>query len=226
MERLLLISHAGSGAMVLLLGFLLFVIKKGTTSHINLGRVYVGLMWWICLSAMIVISFYRFSAFLMVIAVLTFYATYSGLRVIRRKKSGRASLLDWVIASLTTCFGIGLFIYGLYIFYLVSGFHVLGMLCLIFGVFTASAGWDDIRFFRNPDFSNRLWWLKQHISAMGGSYIAAITAFAVQNGGLFQLQENLQWLLWVIPAVIGTPIISKLIKHHTRTSEKPIKSMR
>lgn len=214
MEKLLIFSHVFSGVTVLILGMINLLNRKGATNHLLIGKIYVGAMWWICLSAALIISFYRFSGFLLVIAVLTFYSTFVGVRVLRRKQPGTERWYDWFVAGLTAAFGISLFGYGIYRFIAVGGFDVFALLCLIFGFFTANAALQDIRFFATRHLTDKQWWLRQHIGAMGGSYIAAITAAAVQNGNTLMPDSTYAWTLWLLPTVIGAPIISIASRKH------------
>jgi uncharacterized membrane protein len=181
--------------------------RKGSKNHILIGRVYVGAMWWICLSAWAILFFYRFSAFLMVIAVLTFHASFVGVRVLRRKKLGSEEWYDWAVSIITVLFGLGIMIYAVNL-YFNSPSTILAFLSGLFGFFTLLNGLQDIRFFIQKPAVEKNWWLRQHIGAMGGSYIAAITAFAVQNPNIFMPESSYQWLLWILPGVIGTPLIS------------------
>ncbi|MEP1034115.1 hypothetical protein [Ekhidna sp.] len=207
MEQFLSISHIICGGTVLLLGVFQMFNRKGSKNHILLGKVYVAAMWWICLSALSIITFYRFSAFLLVIAVLTFHTSFVGVRVVNRKKPGTEKWYDWAVAIATSLFGVGLIGYGGYIFFATNN-TVMAILCLGFGLLTLKNGTDDLRFFIKPTISEKHWWLYQHIGAMGGSYIAALTAFAVQNPNIFMPNSANQWLLWIIPGVIGAPLIA------------------
>ena len=211
MQTLLTYSHAAAGALVLILGLVNFLNKKGSKTHVLTGRIYVGAMWWICLSAFLIITFYRFSFFLMVIGVLTFYASFVGVRVLNRKQHGSEKWYDWAVSIITCAFGVALFGYGVWIFLKVGGFHWLGALSLLFGFFTSQSGWKDIRFFLSDKKQEKMWWLYQHISAIGGSYVAAITAFAIQNSRIF-LPEHYNWLAWVLPAALLSPVISGVVK--------------
>lgn len=212
MESFLIISHVICGGTVLLLGLIQMFGKKGSKNHVLLGRIYVGAMWWICFTALTIISFYRFSAFLMVIAVLTFYASFTGLRVLRRKKIGSEKWYDWAVAIITLLFGIGLVGYAINLYMNYPGNEILALLCTIFGFFTFFNAFKDLRFFLKKHADSKTWWIRQHIGAMGGSYIAAVTAFAVQNPDLFMPGSSYQWILWILPTVIGNPIIARSIK--------------
>jgi uncharacterized membrane protein len=211
MEQFLIFSHIFCGGTVLLLGIFQMINRKGGKNHIIIGKIYVGAMWWICITAISIISFYRFSAFLMVIAVLTFYATFVGVRVLKRKKLGTEKWYDWAISIATALFGIGLVVYGVHLYFNTS-YSTLAFLCVLFGFFSSFTAVQDLKFFIQPNTKEKQWWLHQHISAMGGSYIAAITAFAVQNPNLFMPNSSYQWLLWVLPGVIGSPIIAMAVR--------------
>lgn len=217
MEKFLLISHIVCGGTVLFLGLVQILNRKGSKNHVLLGRIYVGAMWWICISAWSIILFYRFSAFLMVIAVLTFYASFTGVRVLHRKAVGAEKWYDWAVATATSLFGVGLMIYSSHLLFNMNN-QILGLLCMLFGLLTASSGIQDLRFFIRKPTVDKNWWLKQHIGSMGGSYIAAITAFAVQNPNIFMPGSSNQWLLWVLPAAIGNPLFAILSKKWMRKS--------
>lgn len=221
MEKLLVYSHIVCGGIVLLLGIYQMLNRKGSKNHVLIGRVYVGAMWWICLSAWAIISFYRFSAFLMVIAVLTFHASFVGVRIFRRKKAKSEKWYDWGVSIITSLFGVGIIIYGARL-YLNTPNTILAFLCVLFGIFSLFNGAQDLRFFiRNPTVEKN-WWLQQHISAMGGSYIAAITAFAVQNPNLFMPNSSYQWLLWILPGAIGSPLIALAVRKWTSQKSKRV----
>lgn len=215
MEKFLIYSHIICGGTVLLLGLVQMFGKKGSKNHIIIGKVYVGAMWWICLSALSIISFYRFSAFLMVIAVLTFYASFTGVRVLKRKEVSTEKWYDWLVAIITSLFGLGLIVYAAWLFFKHPGNEILAILCVVFGFFTFYTALQDIRFFIRKQADSKVWWLKQHIGAMGGSYIAAVTAFAVQNPDLFMPGSSYQWLLWILPAIVGNPIVARASKKWT-----------
>jgi uncharacterized membrane protein len=207
MEKVLVYSHVLAGITVLLLGVVSFANRKGSKNHILIGRVYVGSMWWICLSGITLISIYRFSMFLLVISVMTFYASFSGIRILRRKKAKKEAWYDWFVSAITGLFGLALIAYGLYRIVLDQN-YILALLSGIFGFFTAVAAYQDIRIFLQTERPTGTWWIQQHISAMGGSYIAAITAFGVQNIHKLPIDPGYSWLIWILPAVLLSPLIS------------------
>ena len=57
-----------------------------------------------------------------------------------------------------------------------------------------------------------------HILAMGISYVALLTAFYVDNGPFLPLWSLLPtWTLWVIPSIVGAPLIARAIIRRSRT---------
>ena len=58
-------------------------------------------------------------------------------------------------------------------------------------------------------------WVGLHIVGMGLSYIVMLTAFYVDNGKNLPLWRELpQWAFWVLPGVIGVPIIVYALLRH------------
>lgn len=56
-----------------------------------------------------------------------------------------------------------------------------------------------------------------HIAAMGISYVAMLTAFYVDNGPFLPLWNLLPpWALWVIPSIVGAPLIARAIIRRSR----------
>ena len=67
-----------------------------------------------------------------------------------------------------------------------------------------------------------------HIAGMGAAYIAMLTAFYVDNGPHLPLWDRLPVItFWLLPSVIGAPIIARAIVHararHTQLLETPDK---
>ena len=52
-----------------------------------------------------------------------------------------------------------------------------------------------------------------HITGMGLSYVALLTGFYVDNGPNLPLWDRLPaWSYWVLPSLIGLPLIARAIK--------------
>ena len=66
-------------------------------------------------------------------------------------------------------------------------------------------------------------WPRWHATGMGGSYIALLTGFYVDNGPQLPLWNRLpHWTYWVIPAAVGVPLIWwALRRFHAGVSSRP-----
>ncbi|WP_026584232.1 hypothetical protein [Bacillus sp. J33] len=63
-------------------------------------------------------------------------------------------------------------------------------------------------------------WLTVHIGGMLGSYIGIITATLVVNGSKIPFVNEIpSLLLWFIPTIIGTPIISLVSRYYSNHSK-------
>lgn len=59
-------------------------------------------------------------------------------------------------------------------------------------------------------------WLAFHISGMGLSYVVLLTAFWVDNGPRLPVWNHLPAIaFWVLPSLIGIPIIVAALRRHT-----------
>jgi hypothetical protein len=66
-------------------------------------------------------------------------------------------------------------------------------------------------------------WPPHHAIGMGGSYIALLTGFYVDNGPFLPLWNQLpHWTYWLIPSLVGIPLIRRALHRFTpSTSDKP-----
>ncbi|MCE7995017.1 MAG: hypothetical protein HEP71_23770 [Roseivirga sp.] len=207
LEQILIISHVVAGILSLITGLLaVFLGKKGGKLHRQVGKIFFWSMFWIFASAILIVSFVRFSPFLLVIAVFSFYMAFAGVRVLTIKKTMKAAPIDWAAAVITMGFGIAMLIMGVNYQLGSAWSSVLGYLCLFFGFFTAQTGWVNFKTFKNLEKAEKMWWWLAHMGSMVGSFIASITAFLVQNGRIFNLPNELGWVPWILPALIGVPL--------------------
>ncbi len=207
LERILIISHVIAGVLSLVTGLLAaFIGKKGGKLHRQVGKIFFWCMFWIFVSAILIVSFVRFSPFLLVIAVFSFYMAFAGVRVLTIRKSMKAAPVDWAASIITMGFGIAMVIMGVNYELTSEWSSVLGYLCLFFGFFTAQTGWVNFKTFRNLHKAEKMWWWLAHMGSMVGSFIASITAFLVQNGRIFDLPNELGWVPWILPALVGMPL--------------------
>jgi len=195
--NLSLILHIASGFIALTSGLIIFIIKKGNKPHQKIGRVFFYSMLMIVLTAFI-ISILKDNPFLFMIAIFSLFMNYSGYRSIKNKTL-KPNRLDWFILILGTINMIGMI-------------YSLNIVLMIFGGISISLVIGDFRTFIKTTRGQKIpkmAWLRRHIGMMMGTYIATITAFIVTAGPRtdWYASINPQWLPWVLPSIILTPMI-------------------
>lgn len=184
--------HILSGFTALVTGFIAIVAQKGKKLHKITGLTFFISMVVVCVSA-ILISLMKDNRFLLHIGIFSFYLVYSGYRSVKNK-SLNPSTMDWVmlLTAFVNCLAM-----------LLSEQLVL----IVFSVLGTSLAAQDAKLFYNIIKQKEILknqWLLRHISTMLGGYIATFTAFIVVNVSL----ESLPWLPWLLPTIIGTPLIA------------------
>ena len=216
-EPVLVVAHVGAGVTALLVAPVAMLTRKGGGAHRRWGRVYFRAMFVIFVTALALLLF-RPNVFLFIISILSFYGAFSGVRSLRRKhpeRGERAAWPDWGAALLALAAGLGFVVWGALplssstVSETPTAFSVLG---IIFGVILTKDALDDLVSFRRPS-RDPLWWWTYHLERMVGSYLAAVTAFMVQNVGPL-LPEALIWTVWVAPGLAGGVGISFWIRYY------------
>ena len=65
-------------------------------------------------------------------------------------------------------------------------------------------------------------WLRVHIPAMGGAYIALFTGFYVDNGRHLPLWDRLPTIAyWTVPSVVGIPLILRALARRRLLPVRP-----
>lgn len=218
-ETLLVVTHVSAGFTALVVAPVAMLTRKGGAAHRRWGRVYFWAMAVVFVTALALLAF-RPNVFLFFISVLSFYGAFSGVRSLRRKNPAKgqgATRLDYAAAGAATLAGGSFIVWGLLpLTGLVTGelptaFSVLGV---AFGVALGRDALSDLKHFRRPDPDPRWWWT-YHLERMVGSYLAAVTAFLVQNVGPL-LPEALAWTVWVAPGVLGGFGIGYWIRYYRK----------
>ena len=201
--NLILYAHIAAGFIALAVGPFAMFSAKGRTLHRRAGITYVWAMVAVVVSA-VFLAIYRPDMFLLGIAVLSFYLTFSGYRALFHKRLHRGvgvSWLDWTVSGVTLLFGLGLVIYGV-----ATGF---GILPIFFGILTAVLVSREFRKYAGHVEKGE--WFFAHIIGMLAAYIATFTAFAVTNVTFLP-----EVLVWIVPTVVGSVGISFTTAHYQR----------
>jgi hypothetical protein len=222
METALVVMHVGAGFTALVVAPVAMLTRKGSGVHKRWGRVYFWAMLAIFVTALLLLL-YRPNVFLTFISVLSFYSALTGVRALKRKNPAQgqgAGTLDWGAAAVALAAGVGFILWGGLTFAGLAGlgqteipvaFAVLG---IVFGVVLGKDAWSDLVSFRRPN-EDPLWWWTYHLERMVGSYLAAVTAFLVQNVGPL-LPEAFVWVAWVAPGILGGFGITLWIRYYQK----------
>ncbi|MEM1096006.1 MAG: DUF2306 domain-containing protein [Bacteroidota bacterium] len=199
--------HIAAGMMALFVAPGAMMAKKGKAWHRRWGRVYFWCMFVVALSA-VVMALVKPNLFLLLLAVFSFYLSFSGYRVLYRKKPGaRVPLLDWCVTGATVVASAAMAVYGASVLLGGNGF---GTVMVVFGVLGTSGAGQDLRSFIRPSADKHAWFFK-HMSGFLTSYIATVSAFSAVN--FMFLPPVLRWL-W--PTVLGTAGLIAWSRHYRK----------
>ncbi|MEO0333443.1 MAG: hypothetical protein AAF223_17450 [Bacteroidota bacterium] len=214
-QTIVLILHVIAGFTALTVGFIPFVAKKGGKLHNATGKVFYYAMVFVAISAF-GLAIYRFSPFLLMVGLLTLYATMTGYRglQLKRQRAKQGQFRDW---ALLVTVGLGL-IFTVWQTIIQFGAENAGMLILVsvFGSLLTVDLVSDIRLFSGRKSMTNKSWIRYHISRISGAYIATVTAFLVNN-----VQTDPAFIAWLLPTAIGIPLVSVLRRRYFAQKRKP-----
>ena len=223
MTSAMLIIHVISGFLALACGAVAIATKKGKGVHITTGRIYCWAMILVAVTAFY-LSIVNAIPFLFLIAILSFYLTWSGYKAIHWKNRSLPISVYWFDALTThivALFGIAMIVLSLLTWMDIHFNEVISSLrvvLLVFGIGTTIFAAEDLILFYRKNPSSKFLWMYTHIGRMLGAYIATLTAFLVVNGEFFPSPL----IAWLGPTVIGTPLIFYWIqKYRQKMESKP-----
>jgi hypothetical protein len=201
--KALLVVHVTAGFGSFLLAPVALATAKGGKQHKRWGMVYLWSMGVVAATAL-PMAIYRPVLFLAMVAVFSFYAAFSGYRVLKLKdlpRGGSAKAIDWTAAIIT--FANSALLALLAWLHPVTVQH-MGIVAIVFGFLGMNlAGQQMWSFIRKP--KEKMFWWYTHLGNFIGSYIAAWTAFSVVT--LPTIFGQHYWL-WLWPTAIGVPAIT------------------
>lgn len=199
-----LFLHIISGSIALISGAIAIFSSKGQGVHRRAGRIYFWAMTLVFLSGL-VLSVYRYNRFLFLLAFLSYYSAFAGIRSLslRQLHQGQApQWYDWA-AGLINAVANLLFL-GLGAYWLWEGQYIAGGMSVGFALGGLAISHANLHpFIQSPTESNQ--WYQAHIGNMMGSYIATFTAFLSTTLGSSGLINP--YLLFVLPSLIGVPML-------------------
>ena len=195
MEYLLPI-HILAGIIALLAAAFAICSEKGKKIHITAGRTYFWGMAGIFLTAL-PMSIITSDVFLFLIAFFSFYLAFAGRRFAQNRK-GIASIVDWIAVGLMIAAGLGMWV--LAVFYSIEN-NSQYITLTVFGFLAILLGYTDYIAYKRQEATGKKR-IARHLSNMMGGTIAVVTAVLVVN-----VNMEPQWLPWVLPTLLITPVI-------------------
>lgn len=202
----ILYLHIMVGAISLITGLIAIISAKGKKTHRQAGKIYFYAMTGVFITGLIVAGF-RFNRFLFLIAFLSYYSVFCGVRFLKLKqihKRQKPKWYDWFAGVLNVIANI-IFI-GIGFYYAAkNGFTSGGALLSIgFGVGGLLLSYTNLKpFFVKPD--KHYHWYLSHMGNMMGGYIATLTAFFSTMVTRFEIMNP--YLAFAIPSLIGIPLL-------------------
>jgi len=197
---LLLSGHILAGLLALAAGVGAIVTAKGRRRHTAAGKLYVGSMAVVVVTA-VPLAVWTDNWFLLAIAVFSGYLVFGGYRVIlrRRRRLSALTAVDYTGHGTMLLAGGAMIAAGGW--QTVTGAAGAWPALAVFGAIGGGFAAATLAEFRAPP-GERTPWITWHIGYMGGAYIATVTATVTVN--LTMLPPLIRWLG---PTAVGVPLI-------------------
>jgi hypothetical protein len=230
--------HVGAGGLALILFWIPAIARKGGRTHIRAGWFYVACMSVVVVTALAMsgLAFtipltvrriarplstaelsdflrgQRLSAtFLAYLAGLTLAAGWQGIWAVETKREPKAMRTPFSLTLNVMVLLAGLTVLVLGIKYRSGPLLALSPI----GPFVAAG---NLRYLLRGPQSRMHWWY-EHLSSMSATGIAGYTAFLVFGGARLLpsiARSQLYTIFWVLPALIGVPVIFKTVAYYQR----------
>ena len=193
---ILLSIHILAGSVALLSAASALLTEKGKKFHVLIGKAYFWSMVIIFLTA-IPMSIITGNVFLFLIAIFSFYLAFSGMRF-AKNRTGVPTRVDLIAVNFMFLSGIGMWILAI-IFFIDNDSQFITL--IVFGFLALFLGYGDFQTFKNQTAIGKER-IAKHLTNMMGGTIAVVTAVLVVNP-----PSNPEWVWWILPTVLITPII-------------------
>ena len=193
---ILLLIHILAGSVALAGAALALATEKGKKFHVLIGKTYFWSMVIIFLTAL-PMSIITDNIFLFLIAIFSFYLAFSGMRF-AKNRTGVPTRVDLIAVNFMLLSGIGMWILAI-IFFIDNDSQFITL--IVFGFLALFLGYGDFQTFKNQTAIGKER-IAKHLTNMMGGTIAVVTAVLVVNP-----PSNPEWVWWILPTVLITPII-------------------
>ena len=193
---ILLSIHILAGSVALVSAALALSTEKGKKFHVLIGKAYFWSMVIIFLTA-IPMSIITGNVFLFLVAIFSFYLAFSGMRF-AKNRTGVPTRVDLIAVNFILLSGIGMWILAI-IFFIDNDSRFITL--TVFGFLALFLGYGDFQTFKDQTAIDKQR-IAKHLTNKMGSAIAVVTAVLVVNP-----PSNPEWVWWILPTVLITPII-------------------
>ena len=198
--------HVLVGTIALISGIVAIAAPKGKKWHNQSGRIYFYAMTLVFITGILVAG-YRFNRFLFLIAFLSYYSVFAGVRFLKLKSLHNIQKPKWYDWAAGIINGVANIVFiGLGLYYLLKeNSNLAGALLSIgFGIGGFMISYTNLKpFVVRP--SKAYHWYLAHIGNMMGGYIATLTAFLSTMVTRFELMNP--FLAFALPSLIGIPTL-------------------
>lgn len=206
--------HILTGAIALVSGGLAIGSKKGNQLHRKAGNAYFyGMTVVFCTG--LVIAAHTVNEFLFLIAFLTYYSIFAGVRILKLKqlhKGQKPKWYDWFAGGVNGAANLIFICFGIYLLRK-QGWSGGSLLTLGFGIGGLLLTYINLKpFVFRPTRTNH--WYVSHMGNMIGGYIATLTSFFSTIVTRYEFMDP--FLAFALPSMIGVP----LLIYWTRREEK------
>ena len=228
-------THIIAGAIVLVAFWIPILATKGSRLHIWSGRIAVGVGSVAAVSALItciwglidvdyavgyrelspqdrselIVEVRYLYSLLAVLSLMVLHALRFGIRLVRTREAPEKlrNTESWIACSILFIAGAAAIVFGVFQMS-AHGFFSRYLFLVFVGIVSSLSAIGDWQFMCNPRPTPMAWWYK-HMECMLGSFIAFLTAFAIfgLRSLIDQMPYGLFWLPWILPSVIGIPVI-------------------
>lgn len=202
----ILYTHILVGIIALLSGAMAIFSKKGMKLHRTAGKIYFWAMTCVFITGIIVAG-YRYNRFLFLIAFLSYYSVFSGVRFLKLKnlhKNQKPKWYDWaagIVNGIVNIIFIGM---GLYYLFQPNNNLDGALISTGFGIGGLLISYTNLKpFIVRP--TKAYHWYLAHLGNMMGGYIATFTAFLSTMVTRFELMNP--FIAFALPSLIGIPLL-------------------
>ena len=188
--------HILAGLVGLVSAALALSTEKGKKFHVLIGKAYFWSMVIIFLTAL-PMSIITGNVFLFLIAIFSFYLAFSGVRF-AKNRTGVPTRLDLIAVNFMFLSGVGMWILAI-IFFIDNDSQFITL--TVFGFLALFLGYGDFQTFKDQTAIGKER-IAKHLTNMMGATIAVVTAVLVVNP-----PTNPEWVWWILPTVLITPVI-------------------